>query len=271
MGRPRIHSLDETYFERIDTKNKAYLVGFLYADGSVYNNALTIAISLKDIEIIEFIIDELKYGGEYNIYSINNNQYVKLVMRSKKMASDLSLIGVIPNKTYLSNKLPKVPNKFFSDMIRGFFDGDGSIYSNIYKERSIEFTLSFSSNKSILEEIKGKLLNYRITSSKIRFRNIESIYSGQLDIRGSLNIEKFFNLIYTPNSFFLKRKNDRFLEFFNSLLKIKKRKMNEGMVNSIKGLFLNGLSQKDIHIKLKIPYSSVRSVIQRLRKTKEIL
>lgn len=39
----------------------------------------------------------------------------------------------------------------------------------------------------------------------------------------------------------------------------------------IKNLYLKGISQKDIHLILAIPYSSVRNVVQRLRKLKNYL
>ena len=30
----RIYSLDENFFEKIDTERKAYILGFVYADGN---------------------------------------------------------------------------------------------------------------------------------------------------------------------------------------------------------------------------------------------
>lgn len=34
-GRKNVYNIDTTFFETIDTPNKAYILGFLYADGSV--------------------------------------------------------------------------------------------------------------------------------------------------------------------------------------------------------------------------------------------
>ena len=42
-------------------------------------------------------------------------------------------------------------------------------------------------------------------------------------------------------------------------------------IDEIKNLYLKGISQKDIHLILSIPYSSVRNIVQRLRKLKKII
>ena len=99
MGRPRIIKLNEDYFEKIDSSNKAYILGFLYADGSVYGTTLSLALAIKDIEIIKFIVEELEFGGKLKIFKVNDLDYVKLSITSKKIVNDLEKLGVIKNKT----------------------------------------------------------------------------------------------------------------------------------------------------------------------------
>lgn len=272
MGRPRSYTLNDNYFEKIDTNNKSYILGFIYADGSVSKkNTIEITISIKDIDIINFIIKEVEFTGKTKIITINNNQYVGVRFTSNKMISDLNKLGIIKNKTYESKRLPIVPKEFFNDMVRGFFDGDGSIHSNKRDNRSKEYTISFSSNISVLGQIKNYLHDCEISSSKIRLRHKDSIYSGQLEIRGSVNIEKFYKLIYTQNSFYLNRKHERFIEFLSIISKMNKRKQPKNQLNKIKELYLLGYTQKEIHVKLEIPFSTVRGTIQRFRKSGDII
>lgn len=273
MGRPRKYTLNENYFESINTKNKAYIVGFIYADGSVTNNCLSLVIKESDIEILEFIKNELNYGGEIKsfVHKTNGNKYIRLSLHSKKIVNDLINIGIIKNKTFLSKSLPKICDYLFSDMLRGFFDGDGSIYKskNINRKQE-EYTISFSSNKFVLEEIKEKLLTLTISSAKIRYRNKNSIFSGNLEIRGNTNIEKFKNFIYSDDSFKLSRKYNMFLDFNEMLNTLTRRNQSLNTIEKIKSLYNSGLKQFEISKKLEIPFSTIRSTIQRLRLKKLI-
>ena len=47
---------DSYKFEKIDTKEKAYILGFLLADGSIdEKNIVELSVSLYDKEIVEYI------------------------------------------------------------------------------------------------------------------------------------------------------------------------------------------------------------------------
>ena len=54
------------------------------------------------------------------------------------MVLSLNKLGIIKNKTYESNKLPIVNNDLLYHMIRGIFDGDGSIWSIKKNEKTIK-------------------------------------------------------------------------------------------------------------------------------------
>jgi intein-encoded DNA endonuclease-like protein len=261
MGRNRKYALNENYFNVIDSKNKAYLIGFIYADGGVYNRYLSFNLSKKDIEILDFIASELNYSGK--IHKNRQNAYISLTVCSKKIVDDLNKYGIIENKTYRSKQLPLVPEKYINEMIRGFFDGDGSIYKD--KKRK-EYTVNFSSNRHVLNQLKNILSTQKISSCKIRRRYLDNDISCMLDIRGDNNIEKVLWFLYTKNCFCLKRKKKRFDNF---LLNRSRRIFLDK--EKIKKLYMLGMKQKDIYKKENLSYSSVRSVIQRLRKNKEIV
>lgn len=260
MGRKRKYSLNENYFDVIDTRNKAYILGFIYADGSVYNNYFSIIVNQKDKSVLDFIKQELNYGGPLYV----REQYVRLHFSSKKIFNSLNHLGIVQNKTYVTKKLPKVSCEFFPNFLLGFFDGDGSIYKSGNKE--YDYTINFSNNLEVLNEIKKILLNINISSSKVRYRHDNEI-SCMLDIRGSKNIEKVFNYFYmNPPDYFFKRKKTHFDNFRTSLNNMIKRHFSEKTIDEIKKLYNSGIGQKKISNKLGIKHSSVRCVIQRLRK-----
>ena len=270
MGRPRKYNLNENYFEKINSNNKAYILGFIYADGCVYKNYLRIWLSDKDIEILEFIKLELNYEGKiYNHYSkIKNKKYVGLSISSKKIVNDLIKLGVIRNKTYLSKELPVYDKKYEGTFLRGFFDGDGSIYSNNNRGYD-EYTICFSNNISVLNQIKNILINYEISSCNIRHR-YNSDESCMLEIRGNINIEKICKLLYSDGEFYLKRKEERFSNFLLMLNKLTKKNLSNDKINEIKTLYCSGMKQFQIANINNMPKSSVRTVIQRLRKYGEV-
>jgi intein-encoded DNA endonuclease-like protein len=269
MARPRKYTLNENYFDIIDSVNKAYILGFIYADGSI-NKAkgnLTICLSKKDIEVLEFIKQEVNYSGVISTKVINNMSYSLLSITSKRLINKIIELGVVQNKTYLSTNLPDIPQEYFNDMLRGFFDGDGSIYGDSNKG----YTICFSSNISILELIKQYLLSLKIKSSKIRLRNQDSINSAMLEIRGNKQIEKLISLLFNNEyDFSLNRKKSKFLEFKEYLQTLTRRNVSDEVIIKIKNLFKEEKTQKEIHELLGLPYSSVRTIIQRLRKNKEI-
>lgn len=269
MGRPRKYTLNENYFSKIDSNEKAYIIGFLYADGSISYRRLSIGISINDIDVLVFIMNQLNYNGVIHHHMLRGREYVTLSIYSKKMVNDLIKIGIVPNKTYMSKTIPYVKDKFISHFLRGFFDGDGSIYSSNYRKNP-EYGICFSSNKLVLEDIKKILTTKNITTGKIRRRYIDNDISCMLEIKGNVNIEKMYILLYKDTNFFLKRKYERFMKFFEILSKLEKRKVLPPIINQIQEYYLSGMKQFKIAEKMNLPKSSVRGIVQRLRKKNKV-
>ena len=49
----RKYNFDENFFDKIDTEEKAYWLGFIYADGAIFKRTLSIRLSTKDIHHLE--------------------------------------------------------------------------------------------------------------------------------------------------------------------------------------------------------------------------
>lgn len=130
----RLHFFNEDYFEEINTSDKAYWLGFLFADGSV-TRMMDVSISLKDSDRghLEKFLAFLDYEGPGCIMDIKGTghgigyEYVKVSLRSRKMVSDLISHGCIPNKSLVLSGPEGVPEQYERDFIRGVVDGDGYI------------------------------------------------------------------------------------------------------------------------------------------------
>ena len=133
--------LDDHYFEEIDTEEKAYFVGLLFADGSVCYDpsgkrapSLSIELVETDVEILQRLKSELRAGVAlvYGKRKNRQNGTYSLSIRSKKIVEDLEKYGIIQNKTQNTTSIPKnIPTKFLKDFLRGLIDGDGSIYFSV--------------------------------------------------------------------------------------------------------------------------------------------
>lgn len=130
----RIHSLNEDYFEKIDSEDKAYFLGLIYADGCVFRNCLKISLQEEDGYILGVLKDKLNYGGAISKVNpkieTSHKPQSSLQIGSKKLVSDLNKLGCIARKSLVlefpTNK--QVPRHLIFHFIRGCFDGDGWVF-----------------------------------------------------------------------------------------------------------------------------------------------
>lgn len=156
--------VNEDSFNKIDTEEKAYWLGFMYADGYIESksNGIGVDLSIKDLGHLQKFQNFLKYEGNISIVKSHNYKHVsdvnrfgeqiyvaKLLIRNSQLWEDLNKWGCVPNKSLIL-KFPD-PHIFNNDnhlilsFIRGYFDGDGSLgyykHSNLNpnKEESLQF------------------------------------------------------------------------------------------------------------------------------------
>lgn len=219
------YSLDINYFDVIDTEDKAYFLGFLYADGNVGKNKNTISIVLseKDLQILEDFKKYLKTNKPiYNVkgkYSINHKETkkVKIEICNEHFHKSLIKLNVFPNKS-LSLTFPDVsivPEHLIRHFIRGFFDGDGTIY----KPNTSNFHhLGFISTLEMCQSLQ-KILNSGKIYKENRLQNKNVYY---LKIFKKKDVERVCNFMYENANVFLKRKHEKYLNF----LDIKVQRLN---------------------------------------------
>ncbi len=140
------------YFENIETREKAYWLGFLWAE--VYlgeRSEITLDLSNKDEILIDRFIKALGLNPDYkNGFQRKKKtgikKYVRIRFKCKKMERDLLNLGYKPAKLK-ETQLPSLNTRELElAFLLGFFDGDG-------KQGKTSFHLG---SKKILDQIKEK-------------------------------------------------------------------------------------------------------------------
>lgn len=117
--------INQDYFKTW-SHNMAYILGFWFADGCIYRNQMfDITIHKKDKYILKQIAKELEYEGPIMDYV--DRQACRLNFSCVVIYNDIVKLGGKECKS-MDITFPNIPNDYMPDFIRGFFDGDGSIY-----------------------------------------------------------------------------------------------------------------------------------------------
>lgn len=128
-----IYSVNHDYFSAIDTEERAYWLGFMYADGYVTKrNVVGLSLAIKDLQHLErfkLALQAMHPIRQYTSSGYKEGQYCRLAFPSDKMTNDLERLGCVKQKTLILQfpSEQQVPPKFMKDFIRGYLDGDGCI------------------------------------------------------------------------------------------------------------------------------------------------
>lgn len=218
LNKPRrLYNLNEDYFKNINSQNKAYILGFIMADGCVCKSTinkkepdrLIIQISYKDRHILEFIQKELNSNYKIKDFvptaTFSNNMMSSLTINSTKLCKDLVALGVIPNKTG-KESFPNIKENLKRHFIRGFLDGDGWIT----KSNNVT-TIGFVSNKEMLMQIR-KVIDFNLD-----IHGVATIHEDSRDDKKNKNIyylnyshrkdiNQLKKYLYNKANFYLERK-----------------------------------------------------------------
>ena len=117
--------LNQDYFKTW-SRNMAYVLGLWFADGCIYGGKMfDITLHAKDKYILKQVAQELEYEGP--LYDYVDRQAARLNFSCVVIYKDIVNLGGSERKS-LMIEFPEVPKEFLPDFIRGYFDGDGSVY-----------------------------------------------------------------------------------------------------------------------------------------------
>lgn len=208
-----------TQFEKIDTEEKAYWLGFLYADGSVGSKESKIELGLaeKDLSHIEKFKNFMGLSNKIS-YRPQSHSY-RFSFRSDNCKADLIKQGCVPKKSLIL-KFPtenQVPFYLIKHFIRGYFDGDGW-FTNTESCFQVGIIGTEDFIKGFLNCIDN--INTKNTIFTVHRENGAKRY-----VFGALNdVTNFLNWIYKDATIYLDRKYEHYQDFLQNGSKYHKTK-----------------------------------------------
>lgn len=161
---------DRTFFSVIDTPAKAYILGFIIADGHVNKDGYGVEIAVKesDAAIVRTIADQLgcdaPLGWMTNHY---NGSYMRRIqLQGKQLVNDLNRLGVYHDKS-VSATYPTILAELENHLVRGIWDGDGHIAKGMFE--LIGTSSLLDGVVAVAEKHTGCLLRRRLSGKDRRY------------------------------------------------------------------------------------------------------
>lgn len=219
---------DETIFDSIDTEEKAYWLGFWYADGYLDSKPLNPNIKPKYGVELSLKGDDLRHLEKFNVFMKHSKNIVKVSnvkcgktickrcrwgVTNKHLWNTLNNYGCTPRKS-LTITFPDISIFKSSDLIRhfirGYWDGDGCL-SWCDKEHKCP-SVSVLGTEDFLTSIKSHLpLKFDYILSKAN-QNSPNEITKQFSVCGKNGYE-LAKYLYSNATIYLERKYEKYLEY----------------------------------------------------------
>lgn len=242
LGLSKVQNYNRRYFEVIDTPEKAYWLGFIFADGWIHkgygnngstNYELGIELSVTDREHLVKFANAIGMDSNKIKERVRKGNWIKpsqdedlagnfsgshetsvLRVHSKDMYYDLIENNVIDSKTNF-DIFPNVKDSLYRDFLRGYFDGDGSIYLEGSKGNGQCHITCASEN--ILNNIKERLMDFKINTGNI-YKEHNTKY--RLYVNKKEDVKNFLDFLYKDADIYLDRKYQTYKEHNSRNLRI---------------------------------------------------
>lgn len=197
----------------IDTPEKAYLLGLFYSDGCINNSNgsyyASIVLHEDDKYLLDMIVDKFPF---FRLSKMTNHVW-SIVCTKKAIVDDLQINGMYfrkstENKEFL--RLPKLDSSLIHHFIRGYFDGDGSVYRQKQGNTKIDIGgTGFGMITDIVKVLYDNNITVNLTckyaGTGLRKHDFYVLYTSSDKVS-----KQFANYIYKDcGELYLRRKYDR--------------------------------------------------------------
>lgn len=200
-GRQPIYTANHSFFDVIDSEQKAYWLGFIGADGCVrvHGNSprLEMCLAVKDAEHLRRLRNALESNHKVSAY-----QTARFAICSKSLMNGLVQHGVHPRKSLTYEWPDFLPDNLLRHYLRGYFDGDGS-FGITTKDQAVATIVG---TEAFLVDCRDYLMR-NLGFPKNRLRTTGAAY--MLHYGGNKQMKRFAHLLYDNATVCLPRKRDK--------------------------------------------------------------
>lgn len=215
------YNCDQDYFSVIDTEEKAYWLGFIFADGWLcyeYDNRvkakrLRFGIEISSIDKQHLMLFKKAIKSNAVVSSRVRPGKIKKIKVScirvgnQRFCNSLTKFFPPGKKSHLI-RIPELKEELYRHFIRGYFDGDGSIT----KPNMVSLT---SNSKQMLEDIEQ-----RFTNENIGYVKLDHLYKYKAKncwklIKNGDEAGRICNYLYNNSSINLERKHKKYCQIFS--------------------------------------------------------
>lgn len=217
-GTSNTYYVNQEYFKDINTENKAYVLGFLASDGTLYkrerkSGLIQIKLQESDEQILRDILADM--DSDYPVKKVKNGRFRQVLfsITSQNLYEQLLNIGLCPDKTWklnLKSVISHIPKEFYIDFIRGYFDGDGCITkmnNNIISKVTISFCCPYKFGLE-LQDLLRSIYEIESIVNIDKHRKYTNEFCN-VYIHGTTNKYKLLKLMYYDGALCLERKYNR--------------------------------------------------------------
>lgn len=206
------YSIIKILMDTIDTEEKAYWLGFFYADA--YNNEklgrLVVELQERDKNHLYKCAKFFGNPREPFVQLKNKGKYIayRLELNSKYLTKSLAKKGCHQTKSFNIIFPDWLDKNLIRHFIRGYFDGDGCIY--IHQE---QLGIMIVSTKEMLSSIAEIIINNNLANPHISHPERYTDNTYRLDFGGSRQVKRFCDWIYKDSTIYLDRKYELFKSY----------------------------------------------------------
>lgn len=209
--RPRTSKVkkQEDIFEVIDTEEKAYWLGFLYADGYVNEKNVCLELAIKDYEHLIKFKSFMKTNATINkkIIKLKDKTFInyRIHISSKKIVNDLIRHGCVQKKSNILTFPTMLPQELICHFIRGYFDGDGSVGVYERKNGLKSYEVKVVGTEEFLTGIQNVFFE-ELNLNPVKLYQKKSNKAFQLQKGGRINFLTIRDYMYNNATVYLDRK-----------------------------------------------------------------